>query len=117
MGGELKGPGGFELGTVVATWRVREAFSSPYLASCVTRHASGEWGDLSSLIGVGSTRSSKDHPAYGTRDYGRGQDAQLGGIQQRATCEGKIRDEERHREADPCQPARPVDVAPRDPFW
>jgi hypothetical protein len=44
--GELKGPGGFKLGTVVATPRVREAFSGPYLASCVTRHASGDWGDL-----------------------------------------------------------------------
>ncbi len=46
MGGELKGPGGFELGAVVATPGVREAFSGPYLASCVTRHASGDWGDL-----------------------------------------------------------------------
>ncbi len=46
MRGELKGPGGFELGAVVATPRVREAFSGPYLASCVTRHASGDWGDL-----------------------------------------------------------------------
>ncbi len=46
MGGELKGPGGFKLGIVVATQRVREAFSGPYLASCVTRHASGDWGDL-----------------------------------------------------------------------
>ena len=46
MRGELKGPGGFKLGTVVATPRAREAFSGPYLASCVTRHASGDWGDL-----------------------------------------------------------------------
>ena len=46
MCGELKGPGGFKLGAVVATQRVREAFSGPYLASCVTRHASGDWGDL-----------------------------------------------------------------------
>jgi hypothetical protein len=46
MRGELKGPGGFKLGAVVATQRVREAFSGPYLASCVTRHASGDWGDL-----------------------------------------------------------------------
>jgi hypothetical protein len=46
MGGELKGPGGFKLGVVVATSRAREAFSGPYLASCVTRHASGDWGDL-----------------------------------------------------------------------
>ncbi len=46
MRGELKGPGGFELGAVVATPRVREAFSGPYLASCVTRHASGDWGDI-----------------------------------------------------------------------
>jgi hypothetical protein len=46
MGRELKGPGGFELGAVVATPRVREAFSGPYLASCVARHASGDWGDV-----------------------------------------------------------------------
>jgi hypothetical protein len=46
MGRELKGLGGFELGAVVATQRVREVFSGPYLASCVTRHASGDWGDL-----------------------------------------------------------------------
>jgi hypothetical protein len=46
MRGELKGPEGFKLGMVVATQRVREAFSGPYLASCVTRHASGDWGDL-----------------------------------------------------------------------
>jgi hypothetical protein len=46
MRGELKGPGGFAIGTVVATPRVREAFSGPYLASCVTRHASGDWGEL-----------------------------------------------------------------------
>ncbi len=46
MCGELKVPGSFVLGTVVATPRVREAFSGPYLASCVTRHASGDWGDL-----------------------------------------------------------------------
>ena len=46
MGGELKGPGGFKLGVVVATSRAREAFSGSYLASCVTRHASGDWGDL-----------------------------------------------------------------------
>ena len=47
MRGELKGPGGFALGAVVATQRVREVFSGPYLASCVARHASGDWGDLS----------------------------------------------------------------------
>src|SRR5918997_4505034 len=46
MRGDLKGPGGFKLGAVVATLRVREAFSGSYLASCVTRHASGDWGDL-----------------------------------------------------------------------
>jgi hypothetical protein len=46
MGGELKGLGGFKLGTVIATPGAREAFSGPYLASCVTRHASGDWGDL-----------------------------------------------------------------------
>jgi hypothetical protein len=40
------GPGGFKLGAVVATPRVREVFSGPYLASCVTRHASGDWGEL-----------------------------------------------------------------------
>ena len=49
MGGELKRLGGFELGTVVATPRVREAISGPYLASCVTRHASGDWGDLTEV--------------------------------------------------------------------
>jgi len=47
MRGELKGPKGFKLGTVVATLRAREAFSGPYLALCVTRHASGDWGDIS----------------------------------------------------------------------
>jgi hypothetical protein len=46
MGGWFKGPGGFELGAVVATPGTREAFSGSYLASCVTRHASGDWGDL-----------------------------------------------------------------------
>ena len=46
MRGELKGPGGFRLGTVVATPGAREAFSGPYVASCVTRHASGDWGEL-----------------------------------------------------------------------
>ena len=46
MGGPLKGPGGFELAAVVATLGVREAFSGPNLASCVTRHVSGDWGDL-----------------------------------------------------------------------
>jgi hypothetical protein len=40
------GPGGFKLGAVVATQRVREVFSGPYLASCVARHASGDWGEL-----------------------------------------------------------------------
>jgi hypothetical protein len=46
MRGELKGLGGFALGTVIATPGARETFSGPYLASCVTRHASGDWGDL-----------------------------------------------------------------------
>ena len=46
MGGRLKGPGGFDLGAVVAPLGVRKAFSDPYLASCVTRHVSGDWGDL-----------------------------------------------------------------------
>ena len=46
MRGELKGPGGFKLGVVVATPGAREAFFGPYLASCVTRHAWGDWGDL-----------------------------------------------------------------------
>jgi hypothetical protein len=46
MGRRLRGLAGFELGTVVATPRAREAFSGEYLASCVSRHASGDWGDL-----------------------------------------------------------------------
>jgi hypothetical protein len=46
MRGELKGPGGFKLGAVIAPPGAREAFSGPYLASCVTRHASGDWGEL-----------------------------------------------------------------------
>jgi hypothetical protein len=46
MRGELKGPGGFKLGTVIATPGARETFSGSYLASCVTRHASGDWGEL-----------------------------------------------------------------------
>ncbi len=46
MGDALRGPAGFELGTVVTTPRARLAFSGPYLASCVARHASGDWGDL-----------------------------------------------------------------------
>ncbi len=45
-GASLQGPGGFELGAVVATARVRETFSGPYLASCVARHASGDSGEL-----------------------------------------------------------------------
>ena len=49
MRGELKGPGGVKLGVVVATPRVREVFSGPYLASCVTRHASGDWGELTDV--------------------------------------------------------------------
>ncbi len=46
MGGELKGPAGFKLGAVIITPRAHEAFSGKYLASCVGRHASGDWGDL-----------------------------------------------------------------------
>ena len=46
MGGGLKGPGGFKLGAVVVTPRAHEAFSGEYLASCVGRHALGDWGDL-----------------------------------------------------------------------
>jgi hypothetical protein len=46
MRGGGKGPGGFELGAVIATPGTREAFSGSYLASCVTRHASSDWGDL-----------------------------------------------------------------------
>ena len=34
------------MGVVVATPQAREAFFGPYLASCVTRHAWGDWGDL-----------------------------------------------------------------------
>ena len=34
------------MGVVVATPGAREAFFGPYLASCVTRHAWGDWGDL-----------------------------------------------------------------------
>jgi hypothetical protein len=46
MSGHLRGPAGFELGTVVATSRAHEAFSGEYLASCLSRHASVDWGDL-----------------------------------------------------------------------
>ncbi len=31
---------------MVVTSRARKAFSGPYLASCITRHASGDWGEL-----------------------------------------------------------------------
>jgi hypothetical protein len=77
MGGELKGPGGFELGAVVATPRVCEAFSGPYLASCVTRHASGDWGDLTEgerrlndlALETGGPLVSYHHPVGGRGLY------------------------------------------------